>query len=38
MQGVKEAGSSLVETEFVLDKRPDRELRQSKRQIRPAML
>lgn len=38
MQQVKMAGSSLVETKFVLDNRSDNELRQSKRQIRRARL
>lgn len=38
MQQIKMAGSSLVETKFVLDYRPDKELRHSKRQIRRARL
>lgn len=38
MQQIKMAGSSLVETKFVLDYRPDKEVRQSKRQIRRARL
>ena len=38
MQQVKMAGSSLVETKFVLDNRSDKERRQSKRQIRRARL
>lgn len=31
MQGVKTADRSLIEKEFVLDKIPDKELRQSRR-------
>lgn len=38
MQQGKTAGSSLAETKFVVDNRPDKELRQSKRQRRTARL